>query len=152
MDLAQYKAVISEAIEGERAAKQFYENVAQRIKDAYLKELFGNFAQEEAKHEKILSDILNQEEMDTTYFDFEKDFKVAETFEMPEVTADMDLKSAIGIAVKNEEAAMKKYAGLAENCEDERLKKVFLDLASMERNHKFKMEEYFVDVAYPEIW
>ncbi len=64
---------------------------------------------------------------------------------MPEVNADMDLKSAIGIA-------MKKYTTLAENCDDAELKAVFLDLASMERSHKFKMEKTFVDVAFPEVW
>ena len=47
---------------------------------------------------------------------------------------------------------MKKYMALAENCKDAALKQVFLDLASMERGHKFSMEEKFVDVAYPEVW
>jgi rubrerythrin len=77
---------------------------------------------------------------------------VSETIEMPKVTEDMDLKNAIGLAMKNEEIAMKKYAGLAENCTDPGLKSVFLDLAAMERGHKHTMEEKFVDVAYPEVW
>ena len=77
---------------------------------------------------------------------------MSETIEMPEVNDNMDLKNAIGIAMKNEELAMKKYTTLADNCDDPQLKKVFLDLASMERDHKFKMENKFVDVAYPEVW
>lgn len=152
MDLATYKQVISEAIAAEIDAKEFYEKVAGKIKDSYLAELFTTFANEEGKHETILTGILNREQMDTSYFDFEKDFKVAETIDMPEVNEKMDLKSAIGIAMKNEELAMKKYMALAENCDDKPLKKVFQDLAAMERDHKFKMEEYFVDVAYPEVW
>ncbi len=152
MDLEKYRQVISDAIKGEIEAKQFYEKVARRIKDAFLTELFEKFAAEEAKHEKILTAILNKEKMDTSFFNFEKDFKVSETIEMPEVNDAMDLKSAIGIAMKNEELAMKKYTALAENCEDAKLKKVFQDLASMERDHKFKMENNFVDVAYPEVW
>jgi rubrerythrin len=152
MDLEQYKQVISDAIKGEIEAKEFYEKVADRIKDAFLTELFGKFAREEAKHEKILTAILNKEKMDTSFFNFEKDFKVSETIEMPEVNDEMDLKNAIGIAMKNEELAMKKYTALAENCDDEKLKAVFLDLASMERSHKFKMEHTIVDVAYPEVW
>ena len=152
MDLERYKQVISNAIKGEIEAKEFYEKVALRIKDTFLSELFEKFAREEAKHEKILTAILNKEKMDTSFFNFEKDFKVSETIEMPEVKDDMDLKSAIGIAMKNEELAMKKYTALADNCDDPQLKKVFLDLASMERDHKFKMENSFVDVAYPEVW
>ncbi len=90
--------------------------------------------------------------MEASFFNFDKDFKVAESIEMPEVNEDMNLKDAIAIAVKNEELAMKKYTALAENCDDGKLKAVFLDLAAMERDHKFKMEKNFVDVAYPEVW
>jgi rubrerythrin len=90
--------------------------------------------------------------MDISFFNFEKDFKVSETIEMPEVNADMDLKNAIGLAMKNEEIAMKNYTALAENCHNHELKAVFMNLAAMERDHKFKMEENFVDVAFPEVW
>jgi rubrerythrin len=54
--------------------------------------------------------------------------------------------------MKNEEIAMKKYQGLADDCQDPDLKSVFTSLASMEKDHKFKMENAFVDVAYPEVW
>ena len=152
MNLEKYKEVISDAIQGEIDARTFYEGVAGRIKDDYLKELFSKFAIEEGKHEKILTDILEKGKMDTGVFNFEKDFHVAETITMPQVNAEMDLKDAIGIAMKNEEVAMKKYLALAENCDDPDLKAVFEDLAAMERGHKFKMEKDFVDVAYPEVW
>ncbi|WDP92810.1 MAG: ferritin family protein [Desulfobacter sp.] len=152
MDLEQYKQVISDAIQSEIDARQFYEKIAAGIKDDVLKQTFEEFAGEEAKHEKILTRILNQEQVTTAHFNCNKDFKVAETIELPQVTPDMDLKNAIGLAMKNEEIAMKKYTALAENCEDPELKLVFQDLAAMERGHKFKMEENFVDVAYPEVW
>ena len=152
MNLEQYRQVISDAIQSEIDTKTFYEKVSQGIKDNYLKGLFLNFAKEEGKHEQILTRVLNQEQVTTAHFNCDKDFKVAETVEMPEVTPDMDLKNAIALAMKNEEVAMKKYTALADNCEDPELKQVFADLASMERNHKFKMEESFVDVAYPEVW
>lgn len=152
MDLENYKQAISEAIQSEIEAKNFYEKIAARIKDVHFKELFEKFAKEENRHEKILTSILNQEKLGKSFFDFEKDYKVAETIAMPEVNDDMDLKAAIGIAMKNEELAMKKYEALAANCDDKELKAVFMDLAAMERSHKFKMEKTFVDVAYPEIW
>ena len=152
MDKDKYRQVISEAIQNEIAAREFYENVSARIKDEYLKDLFAGFAKEERKHEAILTGVLNQGKMDAAYFDFDKDFQVAETIDMPEVSAEMDLKNAIGLAMKNEEIAMKQYLALAENCSDSDLKAVFLDLASMERGHKHMMEEKFVDVAYPEVW
>ena len=152
MDLIKYKQVLKDAISDEIGAKEFYEKIAEKIKDNNLKELFGDLAKEEARHEKILNGILNKEKMDTSFFNFTKDYKVAETIEMPEVNENMNLKDAIGIAMKNEELAMKQYMYLAENCDDDQLKKVFEDLAAMERDHKFKMENSFVDVAYAEVW
>ncbi len=152
MDLEKYKETISDAIQSEIDAKNFYGKVAEKMTDPHYQELFKKFADEEAKHEQTLRGILNNEKMDTSYFNFEKDYKVSETIEMPQVTTGMDMKSAIGIAMKNEEIAMKKYMALAENCADKELKEVFLHLASMERGHKFKMESTFVDVAFPEVW
>ncbi len=152
MDKAQYKEVISEAIQNEIDARLFYEKVSALIKDDYLKQLFADFAKEEKKHELILTGILQQDKVGGRYFDFDKDFKVAETVDMPEVSKEMNLKDAIGLAMKNEQIAMDQYAALAENCSDPDLKSVFLDLAAMERGHKHMMEEKFVDVAFPEVW
>ena len=152
MDATTYKKVIAEAIQAEIEAREFYEKVAGKIKDAHLAEVFTGLAEEEGRHERMLSQILEMGQVSERYFDFDRDYQVAEGVDMPEVTAEMDLKSAIGLAMKNEEVAMKKYMALAENCKDAALKQVFLDLASMERGHKFSMEEKFVDVAYPEVW
>jgi len=152
MDLEKYKQVIADAIQNEIAAKEFYDKIAQQIKDDYLKELFEGFSKEEAKHERILIGVLSQYENKGSHFNFETDFKVAETIEMPEVNEEMDIKNAIGLAMKNEEIAMKNYTLLADSCDDPELKTVFQDLAAMERGHKNKMEAQFVNVAFPEVW
>ena len=152
MDLEKYRQIISGAIQNEIDAKEFYEKIAGKVKDDYLKELFEGFSREEAKHEEILTGILNQNKIQEAQFDFETDFKVSETIEMPEVNEKMDLKNAIGLAMKNEEIAMKNYTMLADSCDDSELKAVFLDLAAMERGHKNLMETKFVDVAFPEVW
>jgi len=152
MDLKQYKQVISDAVQSEIEAKEFYEKISKKIKDDYLKELFEGFAKEEENHAEILTRILNKEKIQASQFNFETDFKVAETIEMPEVNEKMDLKNAIGLAMKNEEIAMKNYTLLADSCDDPELKTVFQDLAAMERGHKNKMEVQFVNVAFPEVW
>ena len=59
---------------------------------------------------------------------------------------------AIALAMKNEEEAMELYTWLAQGCDDPEQRRVFEDLAAMERDHKFKMENAFVDIAYPEAW
>ena len=152
MDLKKYKQIILDAVQIEIEAKEFYDKISKQIKDDYLKELFEGFSKEEGKHAEILTQILNQEKIEVSNFNFETDFKVSETIEMPEVNENMDLKNAIGLAMKNEEIAMKNYLLLADSCDDPQLKNVFQDLAAMERGHKNMMEAEFVNVAFPEVW
>ena len=152
MDTATYKGVIEKAIAGESEAKEFYLQVSKRIKDTYLQELFLDFSKEEEKHEKILSELLQAGKIEPSFFGEAPEYKVAETIQLPTVTDDMDLKDAIGLAMKTEEMAMLKYQKLAQECNDAELKTVFNNLAAMEKDHKFKMENAFVEVAYPEVW
>jgi len=152
MDAQLYRETIQDAIASEIEAKEFYLEISKRIRDDYLKELFAGFSKEESNHEKILTALLEKGKIKTTTFDGTRDFKVSETVALPEVSADMNLKDAIGIAMKNEEIAMQKYENLAANCDDAELQSVFNSLASMERDHKYKMEDSFVKVAYPEVW
>jgi rubrerythrin len=152
MDAELYKKTIEEAIASEVEAKEFYLNISKGIKDDYLKELFLEFSKEEANHERILTALLKKGQIKATTFNETRDFKVSETIPLPEVSAEMDIKDAIGLAMKNEEIAMQKYENLAANCDDPELQAVFASLASMERDHKFKMEQSFVKVAYPEVW
>lgn len=60
MEIEQYRNVIENAIQSEIDARRFYEQVSDRIKDDYLKKVFAEFAAEEARHEQILTDILNE--------------------------------------------------------------------------------------------
>ena len=152
MDSESYKKVVKNAIQSEIDAKNFYLNVSKRIKDSFLQNQFKDFAEEEARHERILTALLDKGQITTSTFHASQDFKISETLAMPEVSDDMDLKDAIAIAMKNEEIAMQNYQSLAEDCDDPGLKEVFTGLAAMEQGHKFKLEESFVDIAYPEVW
>jgi rubrerythrin len=47
---------------------------------------------------------------------------------------------------------MRHYTELADVCTNPDRKKLFYELAAMERGHKNKMESAFVDIGYPEVW
>jgi len=151
MDLTDYKKIIAFAIENEIEAQQFYADAAKKVEDPYLSKMFTDFAEEEKQHRQILSGIQSREAIGQ-YFKETRDYKVAETIDKPKLSIDMRPAEAIALAMKNEEDAMKLYSDLADGCSDEETKKVFLDLAAMERGHKFKMEKAFVDIGYPEVW
>ena len=151
MNLNDYKEIIKLAIANEVEAKKFYEDAANTLADPHLKKLFASLAEEEKKHRDILTKIYTSSTMDR-YFSESRDYKVAETMDEPELSMAMKPADAFALAMKKEEAAMKQYTGMAEMCDDDAKRQVFLDLAAMERDHKLKMESAFIDIGYPEVW
>jgi len=151
MDTNTYRTIIDRAILNEIEAQIFYDAAAEKVVDSYLKEMFQGFAREEKMHEKILRNILKSKTMDM-HFSESIDYKIAETVDEPKLSMDMKPADAIALAMKKEEQALKEYSMLADNCPDTEQKKVFLNLAAMERGHKLALEKAFVDIGYPEVW
>lgn len=151
MNRGAYEEILAEAIAAEIEAQRFYRDVAEKMTDAYLKQMFTEFVGEEKKHESILRGF-TASIPEHLPFDENRDYKVAETVETPEVSSAMKPADAFALAMKKEEEAMKHYTALAHGCTDAEQKRIFLDLAAMERAHKFKMENAFVDIGYPEVW
>lgn len=151
MNRAQYDAILKNAIQSEIAAQKFYGDVAAKMKDAFLKNLFLGFVREEKKHQEILEGF-RADIPETLPFDETRDYHVAETAAEPIVSPDMRPADAFALAMKKEEEAMNHYTDLAGGCTDARQKEIFLELAAMERDHKLKMERAFVDIGYPELW
>jgi rubrerythrin len=146
-----YLAILDRAIDSEIEAARFYAGVAEMTSNEFLKEMFTTFSREEEKHRRILEGFRNDP---TAVISFKKtsDFGVSETVPEPALSPDMQPAEAIALAMKKEESAMRQYTQLAEACKDANQRQVFLELASMERDHKAKMEAAFVDIGYPEVW
>ena len=151
MDQRMYEDILNAAIQSEIEANRFYQQVAERVRDSHLKGMFLTFAREEDKHRRILEGFRGKPAQ-TVHFASADDFHVAETVDDPVLSIDMKPADAIALAMKKEEAAMKHYTHLAEACTDGDQKNLFLELAAMEREHKSKMEQAFVDIGYPEVW
>ncbi|MCP4747756.1 MAG: ferritin family protein [Desulfobacteraceae bacterium] len=151
MDRNTYENILNRAIRSEIEANRFYHQVAQKMNDRTLKQMFVTFAGEELNHMKILESFRDKKDM-AVHFKKVPDFYVADTLEEPDLSIDMKPAEAIALAMKKEQAAMKHYTQLAEACTDQEQRKLFLELASMEKDHKHKMEQAFVDIGYPEVW
>jgi rubrerythrin len=151
MDKKAYQDILDVAIQNEIEANLFYHQVAEKVKDDYLRKLFLELAAEEQKHRIILEGFRNNEKAALS-FKRVADFEVAETVDEPPLSIRMKPADAIALAMKKEEAAMQQYTKLAQAAMDEEQKNIFLELAEMERGHKAKMESAFVDIGYPEVW
>lgn len=146
-----YREILDNAIQREIDAQQFYRDAAARMQDGVLKEMFAGFVTEEKKHEEILRGFV-EAAPESLPFQEDRDYKVAETVARPEVSDKMKPADAFALAMKKEEEAMHQYNVLADGCTDPEQAKVLRNLAAMEREHKFKMEQAFVDIGYPEVW
>lgn len=145
------KAIIKFAVENEVEAYEFYIGATDKVKDKHLKETFQGLAEEELNHKKFLEEFLVSD-VNEIKLHQSNDYKIAETIDKPKLTVEMSFADAIGLAIKNEEEAMEMYKNLADACVDEEQKKLFLGLMEMEKMHKAKLEEIYVNVAYAEVW
>jgi FdhD protein len=151
MEATDYRRIIKFALKNEVEARNFYRDAARKLENPSLKTIFTELAGEEQNHFDILQDLGNRNSLDSV-FDKAGDYGLSETVDAPELSTDMLPADAFALAMKKEEAAMVMYTRLADACESRAEKNVFLELAQMERNHKKKMEDAFVNIGYPEKW
>ena len=150
MKTDEYKKIITFAVANEIEAYDFYKSVSDNVKDAGLKKIFAELAEEEAKHRKFLEGLTSGKAQ--MHFDETKDYKVAQTIEKPKLSLSMKPADAIALAVKTEEEAMIMYNEMASCSTDAEQKKMFHSLATMEQGHKVKLEDVFTNIAFPEVW
>jgi rubrerythrin len=146
-----YKKIIYTAINREVESYTFYKTVSEKVKDANLKKLFNELAGEETKHREFLQGLLSKGPS-ALKFSEGKDYKVGDNIPTPALDASMKPIDGLVVAIKKELEAMQMYTALANNSEDAEQKKMFLELANMERGHKARLEDIYVNMAFPEAW
>lgn len=147
----EYKGIISEAINNEVEAYTFYQTVSEKVTDANLKTLFGELAGEEKGHREYLQKLLSRD-ITSLGFSSTKDYKVGDSIPTPPLTPDMKPVDGLVVAIKKELAAMQMYTQLANASDDAEVKKLFTELAAMERGHKTRLEDIYVNTAFAEAW
>jgi len=149
--MSNFAEIIQFAIDREIEAETFYLEIAAKTTKEAMRGIFVGFAGEEKKHQQMLKGILNTKETNLK-FEPVSDYKISETVEAARLTSGMTMADAFSIAMKKEEEAMKMYQRLASDSPSGEYRKLFEDLAVMEQGHKVKMEKYYTDVAYNEVW
>lgn len=147
----EYRKIISLAIDREIEAYNFYHAVSDKATDKSLKSMFNDLAEDEKKHRLTLEGFLNKAP-ETLHFSESKDYRVVDALSTPSLTADLKPLEGLVIAIKGELEAMQMYTQLANASSDAAQKNVFLELASMERGHKSRLEDIYTNMAFPEAW
>lgn len=133
------------AIGEEKAAAEFYTQLAGQVKTPGMRQVLEGFAQEEMKHKAKLETIkaggtLKPAQQQVT------DLKVADYLVDVAPSPDMGYQAALVLAMKKEKAAFKLYTDLAASTYDENIRATFLALAQEEARHKLRFEIEYDDM------
>lgn len=142
MDPKKFNEIIDYAVEREKEAIKFYQDLQSMAKFNSQKDLLKQFENMERGHVDILEKIRST--------DFE-DIKVPQVTDLmisnyvvdSKPTAEMTYQDIITIAMKKEQAAHELYTDMAGKVENEGVKKLFLKLAAEEAKHKLHFETIY---------
>ena len=151
MNSEDFQKIITNAIDSEVESYTFYRSVADRVKDANLKTLFLDLAEDEKGHREYLQGLLLRD-VNQMHFVAARDYKITDSIEEPELSVDMKPLDGLVLAIKKELQAAQMYTQLAAASADAEQKMVFVQLANMEMGHKARLEDIYTNMAYPEAW
>ena len=151
MDPQTFDTLILNAIDEEIAAARFYREAAQRMQAPSVRDIFEQLAADECHHRDTL-ETFRFNPLARLEFEHVVDYHVSEMETMPSLSFEMSPREAFQLAMKKEEQALRAYTCMAEGCRDSEMRRIYFELAEMERAHKARLEELFVNAACPEVW
>ncbi len=131
--------ILDFAMRSEQEAIDFYTQLAAKMTNKQMQEVFLEFAKEEVGHKARLQKI-----KDENLFDMEvelvNDLKISDYVVGGKPAGEMEYADALVLAMKREKAAFKLYMALSERTQIPEMKKTFLALAVEESKHKLRFE------------
>lgn len=142
MNQEEFKETIDMAIQAEIDAANFYRNLRESVKNESSKVLLKELENMEWAHKHILEhlDTATIEEYEGTTI---PDLKISESLLTPTNHEHISVQEIIVLAIKREEEALQRYTKLAEETDDQRIKKLLLHIASQEAKHKLQLETIY---------
>lgn len=142
MDRQRFWSVLDFAIEREKEAVKFYNDLIKRTKSFDIMETIRTIELMERNHIAIIEKMKNQEIGDVLIRPV-NDLKISEYLVRPEEKTPDNYQDLLITAMKREELSHKLYLSLAEEVEAPEVKKVFQKLASEEAMHKLTFEKLY---------
>ncbi|MFC1607282.1 ferritin family protein [Candidatus Latescibacterota bacterium] len=138
------EAILDFAIASEAEARDFYNDLAEKVENQNVSDMFKQFADEEQSHKDKLEDARDSKILVTSPGTV-MDLKIADYIVAKEPTPGMGYQEALMLAMNKEKAAFKLYLDLSEQAGDANLKTLFLALAQEEAKHKLRFEIEYDD-------
>ena len=131
--------VLDFAIESEQKAVDFYHQLADRVKNEDMKNIFLEFAQEEVAHKAKLKKI-KEEKVFIASSESISDLKISDYVDSVVIKPDMSYQEALIVAMNREKAAFNLYTRLSKKTNVPELQNIFKMLAQEESKHKLRFE------------
>lgn len=137
-------------IQREEESYEFYKFAAKQTKNEFIQNIFLELAGEELKHKDLLLRFKRDPELTNKLKAPEKDFKLTEKVELPDLSDQMKPAEALNLAMSKEHLAVEFYRNLALQFKDKTAKELCLKMANMELHHKQKLENAYSDIDHVE--
>lgn len=144
MPFDTFEEIMNYAIDKEKEAIRFYEDLSRREGLQGSKELFHEFADEERKHQRMLENF-SREQVERYSLKKIPDLKRSDYLVDVEYSEGMGYADSLRLAVKREEKAHAFYLDFAGKTEQEEHRKLFEVLAQEEAKHKLRLETLLDD-------
>jgi len=137
--------VLDYAIDREIEANQFYKDLAKKMKNQAMREVFEAFAREELGHKARLEAMKHSKKIQSAKN--VTDLQIADYVIDIKPTPDMTYQEALILAMKKEKISFRLYLDLANEVESEDQKAIFLSMTQEEAKHKLRFEIEYDDVV-----
>lgn len=131
--------VLDFAMDAEQKAVDFYNQLAERVKNEDMKSIFLEFAQEEVGHKAKLKKI-KEEKMFVASSESISDLKISDYIDSVVIKPDMSYQEALIVAMNREKASFNLYTRLSKKTDVPELQNIFKMLAQEESKHKLRFE------------
>ncbi len=148
MNFMDLQDIIQFAIEKEKEAAQFYEDVSKEENLSGSREMLMEFSREEQKHWVMLKKLSEEgivEGLDDYKFKWIVDIKRSDYVAEMEYTPGMAYNDLLMLAMKREEKALALYNKLQREADTPESKKLFKMLCQEEAKHKLALETLYDD-------
>lgn len=151
MDENKFNKVLDFAVEREKEAVRFYQELKEMVRFKEQQSLLKEFENMERSHIVILENIRENvvEKVKAPLPDIDN-LAISDYLVAVEPSENMTYQDILILAMKREEKARKLYSDLAEKTDEKETKKLFLKLASEESKHKLHFEKLYDDVVLSE--
>ena len=148
MQFKDLKEIIKFAIEKEKEAAAFYQEISAEEHLSGSREMLQDFAREEKKHQQLLEQLLEKgvvQGLENYKFKWIVDIKRSDFTVDMEYSRGMGYNDLLLLAMKREEKALALYNKLLREADTAESKTLFKMLCQEEAKHKLKLETLYDD-------